>query len=51
MLAAIKAEGRSPNVLLECWMDELKDRDETLVQENAWVKEGIIYLNHIAQEA
>jgi sugar phosphate isomerase/epimerase len=50
MLAEVKAAGRSPDVLLECWMDELEDRDKTLAQEDAWVREGVSHLKQIVRE-
>lgn len=50
MLAEVNAAGRSPNVLLECWMDELKDREETLAQEDAWVREGVSHLKRIVRK-
>jgi sugar phosphate isomerase/epimerase len=44
MLDAVRAAGRSPNVLVECWMDPLEDEAATLSQEEAWVRDGIAYL-------
>lgn len=51
MLAAVLAAGRSPNVLVECWMDRLDDEAATLAQEETWVRQGIVYLNRVMREA
>ena len=50
MLAAVRAAGRSPNVLLEGWMDRLDDEAATLVQEEAWVRQGVAYLRRLLNE-
>jgi sugar phosphate isomerase/epimerase len=47
MLDAVRAAGRSPNVLVECWMDPLEDEAVTLSQEEAWVRDGIAYLRRL----
>jgi len=47
MLAAVRAAGRSPNLLIECWMDRLEDEEATLAQEEAWVRRGIAYLRQL----
>jgi sugar phosphate isomerase/epimerase len=47
MLAAVRAAGRSPNVLVECWMDRLDDETITLIQEQDWVQRGIAYLRQL----
>ena len=47
MLAAVRAAGRSPNVLVEGWMDRLDDEAATLVQEEAWVRQGVAYLRRL----
>lgn len=44
MLAAVRAVGRSPNVLVEGWMDRLDDEVATLNQEENWARRGIAYL-------
>jgi len=44
LLAAVRAGGLSPNVLVECWMDRLEDEAATLAQEEVWVRQGIEYL-------
>ena len=49
MLDAVHAAGRSPNVLVECWMDRLDDEATTLTQEEAWVCQGVIYLRQLLQ--
>ncbi|HIC88878.1 MAG TPA: sugar phosphate isomerase/epimerase [Anaerolineae bacterium] len=50
MLAALRAAGRSPNLLVECWMDRLEDEEVTLMQEQAWVRQGIAYLRQLLDE-
>jgi sugar phosphate isomerase/epimerase len=47
MLDAVRAAGRSPNVLVECWMDPLEDETATLAQEDAWARDGIAYLRRL----
>lgn len=47
MLDAVRAHDRSPNVLLECWMDPLEDEASTLAQEQAWIRHGITYLQRL----
>jgi sugar phosphate isomerase/epimerase len=49
MLAAVRAAGRSPNVLVEGWMDRLGDEATTLAQEEAWVRQGVAYLRQLLQ--
>jgi sugar phosphate isomerase/epimerase len=50
MLAAVRAAGRSPNVLVEGWMDRLDDEAATLAQEEAWVRQGVAYLRRLLNE-
>jgi len=47
MLATVRAAGRSPNVLVEAWMDRLDDGAATLAQEEAWVRQGISCLRRL----
>ncbi len=47
MLDTVRAAGRSPNVLVECWMDQLTDPTATLAQEEAWTRQGIVYLRQL----
>ena len=47
MLAAVRAAGRWPNLLVECWMDRLDDEGATLAQEEAWAGQGIAYLRRL----
>lgn len=51
MLDAVHASGRSPNVLVECWMDRLDDEMATLAQEEDWVKRGIEYLRRLLDKS
>ncbi len=47
MLGALRAAGRSPNLLVECWMDQLDDPAATLAQEEEWTRQGIVYLRQL----
>lgn len=47
MLNALRAAGRSPNLLVECWMDQLEDQSATLAQEEEWTRQGIVYLRQL----
>ena len=42
--AAVRTAGRSPNLLVEGWMDRLDDEAATLAQEEDWARRGIAYL-------
>jgi sugar phosphate isomerase/epimerase len=44
VLAAVYGAGRSPNVLVEGWMDRLDDEAATLALEEDWVRQGLAYL-------
>jgi sugar phosphate isomerase/epimerase len=47
MLDAVWVTGRSPNVLVECWMDRLDDEAATLAQEEAWIRQGMAYVRRL----
>lgn len=47
LLAALDAAKRSPNLLVEAWMDRLEDDAATLAQEEIWVRDGIAYLKNL----
>ena len=47
LLAAVHTAGRPPNLLVEHWMDRLDDEAATLAQEDAWVRQGIAYLQRL----
>jgi sugar phosphate isomerase/epimerase len=49
MLNTVRAAGRSPNFLVECWMDQLGDQAATLAQEEAWTRQGIVYLRQLLE--
>jgi len=49
MVEALRATGRSLNVLAEGWMEPLDDPAATLAQEEAWARHGIAYLHHLVQ--
>ncbi len=44
LLAALRAAGRYPAVLLESWMDPLENDQATCVQEEVWVRDSLDYL-------
>ena len=44
ILAAVRREGRARSILVEGWMDPLGSINETLAQEEAWVRDGIDYV-------
>lgn len=50
MLAAFQSANRAPNLLVEAWMDRLKDMDATLAQEETWVREGIAFLKQLTDD-
>jgi 3-oxoisoapionate decarboxylase len=47
MVETVCAAGRSPNLLVEAWMDRLEGVEETLVMEETWVRDGIAYLRNL----
>jgi sugar phosphate isomerase/epimerase len=47
MLDAVWVTGRSPNVLVECWMDRLDNEAATLAQEEAWIRQGMAYVRRL----
>jgi L-ribulose-5-phosphate 3-epimerase UlaE len=47
LLDTIKIVGRSPNLLVECWMDQLDDQAATLAQEEEWTRQGIVYMRQL----
>lgn len=49
MLNALRAAGRSPNLLVECWMDQLADQAATLRQEEEWTRQGVAYLRQLLE--
>jgi len=51
MLDTILAAGRSPNILVECWMDQLDTPTATLAQEEAWTRQGIAYMRQLLDRA
>ena len=50
LLSTVRATGRSPNVLVECWTDRLEDEPATLAQEEAWGRQGISYLRRLSDD-
>jgi sugar phosphate isomerase/epimerase len=51
MVKAVQTSGRSPNLLVEAWMDRLESGEETLAQEERWIREGISYLRSLHRKA
>lgn len=49
MLNTLRAAGRSPNLLVECWMDQLDDQAATLTQEEEWTRQGVAYLRQLTK--
>jgi hypothetical protein len=49
MLNTLRDAGRSPNLLVEGWMDPLDDPADTLAQEEEWTRRGIIYLRQLLE--
>jgi sugar phosphate isomerase/epimerase len=49
MVEALRATGRSSNILAEGWMDPLDDPAATLAQEEAWARHGIAYLRDLVR--
>ncbi len=49
VLNLIKKCNRDPNILLEQWMDRRESEEETLAEEERWVKEGIRILRSVLQ--
>ncbi len=50
LLAALRAAGRSPALLLEAWMDRLEEDAATCAQEEQWVRTGLQYLHRVVKE-
>lgn len=50
MLAALRAEGRYPAVLLESWMDRLDSDEATCAQEEEWVRNAVAYMRQVVKE-
>lgn len=44
VLAAVRAHGRDPNVLVEGWMDTAGDAESTLRQEEKWIADGLAFV-------
>ena len=51
MLEEVRRAGRSPNVLVEAWMDPRQDEAATLAAEESMVRDGIAYLKGLAGTA
>lgn len=49
MLNTLHSTGRSPNLLVECWMDQLEDQAATLRQEEEWTRQGVAYLGQLME--
>ncbi len=44
---ALAEHGRSPNFILESWMDRLDDEHQTLAEEESWVRKGLTCLRSL----
>lgn len=49
MINTLRSAGRSPNLLVECWMDQLDDQADTLAQEEEWTRQGVAYLRNLLE--
>ncbi|MBW2123306.1 MAG: TIM barrel protein [Deltaproteobacteria bacterium] len=47
LVAALHRAGRSPNFLVEAWMDRLENDASTLSQEDVWTRHGIRYMKDL----
>jgi sugar phosphate isomerase/epimerase len=47
VINAIEKSGRQPNVLLEQWMDKRDNEEETLKEEQRWMKESVRFLRSV----
>lgn len=44
MMAALTQHGRSPNIVVEGWMDRQENEVKTIAQEEDWVRRSVAYL-------
>jgi len=47
MVASLKQQRRSPNLVVESWMDPAQNPEATAVQEQQWTRQGISYLQGV----
>ncbi len=47
VLNIIKESGRDPNIILEQWMDRRDDEEETVKEEERWMKESVRFLRSV----
>lgn len=47
MVAVLKDHGRSPNIVVESWMDQAEDPEKTAMLEEQWTRQGIRYLQGV----
>ena len=47
MIALLKEHRRSPNIVVEGWMDQQENETRTIAQEEDWVRQSVAYLRKI----
>jgi L-ribulose-5-phosphate 3-epimerase UlaE len=47
MIDLLKTHQRSPNIVLEGWMDQQENETKTVTQEEDWIRQGVSYLRSI----
>ena len=47
MIAFLKGHRRSPNIVVEGWMDQQENETRTIAQEEEWVRQSVAYLRKI----
>jgi sugar phosphate isomerase/epimerase len=47
MIESLTEHGKSPNIVVEGWMDRLENEAKTIEQEEDWVRQSITYLRSV----
>jgi 3-oxoisoapionate decarboxylase len=47
VVASLKERGRSPNIVVESWMDQAESPEATATREEQWTRQGISYLQGV----
>ena len=47
MIALLREYRRSPNIVVEGWMDQQENEESTIAQEEDWVRQSLAYLRSI----
>ena len=50
VMRTVCSSGLSPHLLVEAWMNRLESEEETLRQEESWIRRGIDYLKKTQME-